>query len=90
MKVFSTEESRVIAKEICGILGVELSLVEKEKFSDGEFAVSLKETVRGNKVFIVGSTHQSNDNNNFMELLMLVRAAKDSNAKEVYRESTQS
>lgn len=83
MKVFSTEESRVIANEICDIMNVELSKVEKEKFSDGEFAVALKETVRGNRVFIVGSTHQSNDNNNFMELLMLVRAAKDSNAKEV-------
>jgi ribose-phosphate pyrophosphokinase len=83
MKIFSTEESRPIAKEICDILNVELSQVEKEKFSDGEFAISLKNTVRGDKVFIVGSSHQSKSNDNFMELLMMIRAAKDSNAKEV-------
>lgn len=83
MKIFSTEESRPIAKEICDKLNVELSQTEKEKFSDGEFAISLKSTVRGDKVFIVGSTHHSNDNDNFMELLMMVRAAKDSNAREI-------
>jgi len=83
MKIFSTEESRKIANQICEKLGVELSKTEKEKFSDGEFAISLKRTVRGDKAFIVGSTHQSNYNDNFMELLMMIRAAKDSNAKEV-------
>jgi len=83
MKIFSTEESMEIAEKICNKLNVKLSLVDKQKFSDGEFEVSLTETVRGDKVFIIGSTHQSKINDNFKELLMLIRATKDSNAKEI-------
>ena len=50
-------------------------------FSDGEFATSYDETVRGDHVFIVQSTFPPSDN--LMELLMMIDAAKRASAYKV-------
>ena len=52
-----------------------------QKFSDGEFQISIKETVRGNEVFIIQSTCPPMDN--LMELLLMIDAAKRASAKRI-------
>ena len=47
-----------------------------KRFSDGEFGVSIKETVRGCDVFIIQSTTPPQEN--LMEMLLMIDAAKKS------------
>jgi ribose-phosphate pyrophosphokinase len=51
------------------------------KFSDGEFAVSYEESIRGKDVFLVQSTFPSSDN--LMELLLMMDAAKRASARSI-------
>lgn len=88
MKIFSIKDSETLAKNICKTISklegteVRLSKMEKTIYSDGEFETALGETVRGDKIFIIASTNQS-DENNLMELLQLIRSVKDSSADEI-------
>ena len=61
--------------------GGELVPVKTTRFSDGEFTVSIEETIRGKEVAIVQSTFPPTDN--LMELLLLVDAAKRASAKRI-------
>ena len=49
------------------------------RFSDGEFAVSYEESIRGRDVFLVQSTFPNSDN--LMELLLMIDAAKRASAR---------
>ncbi len=80
-KVFSGEASVWLAKGICKYLGCEMGEVKVTHFSDGEFAVSYEESIRGQIVFIVQSTFPDSDN--LMELLLMVDAAKRASAKSI-------
>ena len=51
------------------------------RFSDGEFQPSFEETVRGTRIFIVGSTHPSSEN--LMEMLLILDAAKRASARHI-------
>jgi len=51
------------------------------RFSDGEFAVSYEETVRGRYVYLVQSTFPNSDN--LMELLLMIDAAKRASAYKI-------
>ena len=51
------------------------------RFSDGEFAVSYEESIRGRDVFLVQSTFPNSDN--LMELLLMMDAAKRASAHSV-------
>jgi ribose-phosphate pyrophosphokinase len=55
--------------------------VNTTRFSDGEFQVSIEETVRGREVAIVQSTCPPTDN--LFELLLLIDAAKRASAKRI-------
>lgn len=81
VKIFSGENSRYIAEKISESLGLELGKKTFLHFSDGEFATSYDETVRGDHVFIVQSTFPPSDN--LMELLMMIDAAKRASAYKV-------
>ena len=80
-KIFSTRTSQDIATKIATAYGVSLGKVEILEFSDGEFQPSFEETVRGGRVFLVGSTMQPTQN--LMELLLMIDAAKRASAKHV-------
>ncbi len=73
-KIFSTRASLDIAEKIAASYGSPLGKVEILEFSDGEFQPSFEETVRGGRVFLVGSTMQPTEN--LMELLLMIDAAK--------------
>ena len=81
VKIFSGENSKYIAEKIARALGLELGQKTFLPFSDGEFATSYDETVRGDHVFIVQSTCPPSDN--LMELLMMIDAAKRASAYKI-------
>ena len=80
-KVFSGEASKVLANGICQYLNCKLGDVVISHFSDGEFAVSYEESIRGQTVFLVQSTYPNADN--LMELLLMIDAAKRASAKSI-------
>ncbi|MGL4518759.1 MAG: ribose-phosphate pyrophosphokinase [Phocaeicola sp.] len=80
-KVFSGTNSRYLAEKICNSLGCELGNMNITHFADGEFAVSYEESIRGKHVFLVQSTYPNSDN--FMELLLMIDAAKRASAKSI-------
>ena len=79
--VFSGTRSRYLAEKICACLGCPLGNLVVTKFSDGEFAVSYEESIRGRDVFLVQSTFPNSDN--LMELLLMIDAAKRASANHV-------
>ena len=81
IKIFSCENSEYLAKKIAKSYGHPLGSCEVQQFSDGEFQVSIKETVRGCEVFIIQSTPPPT--NNLMELLLMIDAAKRASAKRI-------
>ena len=76
--VFSGTNTRYLAEKICQELGCPLGNLVVTKFSDGEFAVSYEESIRGKDVFLVQSTFPNSDN--LMELLLMIDAAKRASA----------
>ena len=80
-KFFSCSQSKELAKKITNEYGVELGKVKTTKFSDGEFQPAFEESVRGRRVFIIGSTFPSADN--LMEMLLMLDAAKRASARHI-------
>ena len=79
--IFSGTKTRYLAEKICANLGCPLGNLVFTKFSDGEFAVSYEESIRGRDVFLVQSTFPTSDN--LMELLLMIDAAKRASARQV-------
>ncbi|PJX21748.1 ribose-phosphate pyrophosphokinase [Psychroflexus sp. S27] len=80
-QIFACSQSKVLAEKIAKSYGVPLGNVITSHFNDGEFQPSFEESLRGSRVFIVGSTHPSSDN--LMEMLMMLDAAKRSSARHI-------
>lgn len=79
--VFSGTATRYLAEKICQSLDCPLGQLQITKFSDGEFAVSYEESIRGRDVFLVQSTFPNSDN--LMELLLMIDAAKRASARTI-------
>lgn len=79
--VFSGTNTRYLAEKICQELNCPLGNLVVTKFSDGEFAVSYEESIRGRDVFLVQSTFPNSDN--LMELLLMIDAAKRASARHI-------
>ena len=79
--VFSGTATKYLAEKICQSLGCPLGNMVMTKFSDGEFAVSYEESIRGRDVFLIQSTFPNSDN--LMELLLMIDAAKRASAKSI-------
>jgi ribose-phosphate pyrophosphokinase len=80
-KLFGCRQSMDLAQAIAKEYGAELGQVNFKTFSDGEFQPSFHETVRGRRVFLIGSTHPSSDH--LMELLLMIDAAKRASARHI-------
>lgn len=80
-KFFACSQSIKLAKEIAKKYGSELGNVITTHFSDGEFQPAFEESVRGRRVFIIGSTFPSADN--LMEMLLMCDAAKRASARHI-------
>ena len=79
--VFSGTATKYLAEKICLSLGCPLGELQITKFSDGEFAVSFEESIRGRDIFLVQSTFPNSDN--LMELLLMIDAAKRASARTI-------
>ena len=80
-KLFACTQSADLAKKIADAFGSELGKSRKNIFSDGEFQVCFEESIRGRRIFIVGSTFPSSDN--LMEMLLMIDAAKRASARHI-------
>tara|TARA_B110000003_G_scaffold94284_1_gene96459 strand:- start:1406 stop:2335 length:930 start_codon:yes stop_codon:yes gene_type:complete len=80
-KIFACKQSRSLAKDIANAYGLPLGNIITSTYSDGEFQPSFEESVRGCRLFLIGSTHPSSDN--LMELLLMCDAAKRASARHI-------
>ena len=80
-KIFSCTQSEDLAIKIAEKFGISMGNVTFSHYSDGEFQPSFEESVRGSRVFIIGSTHPSSDN--LMEMLLMLDAAKRASARHI-------
>ena len=82
IKLFAGNSNRPLAAAVAKRLNTTLGDIEVGKFSDGETSVHLGETVRGRDLFIIQST-STPVNDNLMELLIMIDAAKRASAGRV-------
>ena len=80
-KIFNCTQSRELAEKIAEAYGAPLGKVITSTYSDGEFQPSFEESVRGSRVFIIGSTHPGADH--LMEMLLMLDAAKRASARHI-------
>ena len=80
-KIFACTQSTVLAKEIAKQYGVPLGNILFSRDSDGEFQPSFEDSIRGSRIFLIGSTQPSSDN--LMELLLMIDAAKRASARHI-------
>jgi len=81
-RLFSGSANKHLAERIARCLGVELGNLSISQFKDGETNLFFKETIRGQKVFLVQSTSYP-VNEKLMELLIAIDAAKRASAEEI-------
>ncbi len=80
--VISGNANKDLAEKICGCLDIPFAEVVCGRFSEGEIRVQIVSNVRGKDVFIVQPTCPPT-NDNLMELLILIDAAKRASAKRI-------
>jgi ribose-phosphate pyrophosphokinase len=80
-KIFACKQSQVLAQDIADAFGIKMGNVITSTYSDGEFQPSFEESVRGSRVFIIGSTFPNSDH--LMEMLLMLDAAKRASARHI-------
>jgi ribose-phosphate pyrophosphokinase len=80
--VISGNANKDLAEKICTCLDIPFADVVCGRFSEGEIRVQIVSNVRGKDVFIVQPTCPPT-NDNLMELLILIDAAKRASAKRI-------
>ena len=80
-KIFACTQSELLGTAIEDHFGIEVGKINFSRYSDGEFQPSFEESVRGDRIFIIGSTHPSSEN--LMEMLLMLDAAKRASARHI-------
>ncbi|MGY0390987.1 ribose-phosphate pyrophosphokinase [Bizionia sp. KMM 8389] len=80
-KIFTCTQSKVLAQKIADAFGISMGNVITSTYSDGEFQPSYEESIRGTRIFIIGSTHPGPEN--LMEMLLMIDAAKRASARHI-------
>ncbi|OBX26403.1 ribose-phosphate pyrophosphokinase [Gelidibacter algens] len=80
-KIFACSQSTELAEKIAAKFGAPLGKVITSTYSDGEFQPSYEESIRGTRLFIIGSTHPGPKN--LMEMLLMIDAAKRASARHI-------
>jgi len=81
MKIFSGTKSKEFAELVAKSYGIKLGDSSLKVFKDGEMLPSYNESVRGQDVYIVQSTHAPLDN--LFELILMADGAKRASARSV-------
>ena len=82
MRIFTGSSNPALAQRIADYMKMELGELENKRFPDGEIFVKFKENVRGRDIFIVQSICNP-PNDNLMELLIMIDAAKRASAARI-------
>tara|TARA_B100001057_G_scaffold389469_1_gene397187 strand:- start:7128 stop:8096 length:969 start_codon:yes stop_codon:yes gene_type:complete len=82
MKIISGNSNRELAQSIAEHCFSDLVPANITTFADGECNIEFQENIRGEDVFIIQST-SSPVNDNLMELMIMIDAAKRSSAKRI-------
>ena len=82
MKIITGNSNLPLAEAIAGHCFSELVPADVKTFADGECSVEFMENIRGEDVFIIQST-STPVNDNLMELLIMIDAAKRSSATRI-------
>ena len=80
-KIFAGTSSQELTEQICKRYGSPPGKIIIQRFSDGELQPVFLESIRGDFVFLVQSTHSPSDN--FMELLLMIDAARRASADKI-------
>ncbi|MBL6656753.1 MAG: ribose-phosphate pyrophosphokinase [Flavobacteriaceae bacterium] len=80
-KIFACRQSQVLGEKIAQSYGAKLGNVIFSEYADGEFQPSFEESIRGARIFIIGSTNPSS--RNLMEMLLMIDAAKRASARHI-------
>ncbi len=80
-KIFGCTQSTVLAEKIARFYGTDLGNVIFSRYSDGEFQPSFEESIRGTRIFVIGSTNPGPEN--LMEMLLMLDAAKRASARHI-------
>ncbi|SDQ21472.1 ribose-phosphate pyrophosphokinase [Flagellimonas zhangzhouensis] len=80
-KIFACTQSTELGEKIAASYGAELGKIQFSRYSDGEFQPSFEESIRGARIFIIGSTNPSSEN--LMEMLLMLDAAKRASARHI-------
>ena len=82
IKVFACNSAKGFAQEVCDCLGIPLGKMDSFKFKNDNNFVQYKESVREQDVYII-QTGLAPVNENIMELLIAIDAAKRAAAKRI-------
>ncbi len=82
LRLFSGTSNPDLTQSICQHIDMPLGDLPVQRFSDGEVFLQYGETIRGLDVFLVQST-SAPANDNLMELLVAIDAAKRASAREI-------
>ena len=82
MKIIACNSNKFLAEAITSYIGVKLADAVIRKFADGEIFVKINENIRGEDIFIIQSTSPP-VNDNLMELLLTIDAARRASAKRI-------
>ncbi|MEK8132562.1 ribose-phosphate pyrophosphokinase [Paenibacillus filicis] len=82
MKIFSGSSNPKLAERICAELEVPLGQIQLSRFKSGEIYCLYEESIRNCDVFLV-QTFSHPINENFMELLVMMDAAKRASARTI-------
>jgi len=81
-RIFSGTSNPKLTQAICNHIGMPLGNMYIQRFSDGEIFLQFQETIRGLDVFFIQST-SAPTNDNLMELLIAIDAAKRASARQI-------
>jgi ribose-phosphate pyrophosphokinase len=82
LRIFAGNSNPLLAERICNRLGKPLGKIKLSRFKSGEIYVHYEESIRNCDVFLVQSfSHPINES--FMELLVMIDAAKRASARTV-------
>jgi ribose-phosphate pyrophosphokinase len=80
LRLITLSANQPLADKISKTVGVPLSQVVVNQFSDGEIQISVEESLRGDEVFIIQSVSDP-INQNLMELMIMIDALRRASAK---------
>lgn len=82
LKIYSLSSNFPLAEKVANYLGMELGKRSVNRFADGEVAINIEESIRGDDVYIIQSTSRPT-NDNIMEMLIMIDALRRASADRI-------